>query len=54
LNSRLGLIDNQVTINYDLSMPTLEGMGEKKPSSKRKKMKKKDKFAILNNFNELP
>lgn len=52
MNSRLGLMDNQVTINYDLSMPTLEGNQDKKSS--RRKLKKKDKFAIQNNFNELP
>lgn len=43
LNSRLGLIDNQVTVNYDLSLPTLE-RGESK-SLRKKKKNKKDKFA---------
>jgi hypothetical protein len=33
-------------------MPTLEGNGDKKSS--RRKLKKRDKFAIQNNFNELP
>jgi len=33
-------------------MPTLENNADKKSS--RRKLKKKDKFALQNNFNELP
>ncbi len=51
-NSRLGLMDNQVTVNYDLSLPTLE-RGESK-SLRKKRNKKKDKFAEDNNFAALP
>lgn len=54
LNSRLGLMDNQVTVNYDLSLPTLERGESKSLRKKKSKDKKKDKFAQDHNFAALP
>ena len=46
LHSKLGLLDDQITINYDLSLPTI-GNEEKKI---KKKLSRKEKFAQRNNF----
>ena len=52
MHSRLGLLDNHITINYDLSVPMIkatEVVGESKP----KKLKRKEKFAKANNYKEM-
>ena len=55
LHSRLNLLDDQITINYDLSQPTIanEDNPEKKPNRKRR-MSKKEKIAQENNFHVFP
>jgi len=53
MHSRLGLLDNQVTVNYDLSHMTLP-KGEGAEVKSKKKVKGRDKFAIDNNFTQLP
>lgn len=40
LHSRLNLMDDQVTINYDLSAPSLPGMDQKKDKVKKKRLSK--------------
>jgi hypothetical protein len=44
MHSKLGLLDNQVTVNYDLTLPTMEG---------KKKVTRKKLFAKENNFKEM-
>ena len=36
LHSRMGLLDNQVTINYDLGMPSLDEEGKARSAKKPK------------------
>lgn len=48
LHSKLGLLDNQVTVNYDLTMPALE------KETKKSRLTKKEKFMKVNNFKEMP
>jgi len=47
LHSRLGLLDNQVTVNYDLTMQTQD-------NKKSARLSKKEKFMKQNNFKEMP
>ena len=54
LNSRLNLLDDQVTINYDLSAPSLPGVDQKKEQIKKKRLSKQQKFAQANNIHEMP
>ena len=59
IHSRLNLLDDQITINYDLN-PTIvpvekEKVGEaNKPKKTRKKLSKMEKLAKENNFQVLP
>lgn len=58
MHSRLNLLDDQVTVNYDLSQPTIPGESSpvKKPDGKsklRKKLSRKEKLARDNNFKEM-
>jgi len=54
----LNLLDDQVTINYDLSAPTLpKGASKedlKKAEVKKKRLSKQQKFAQANNIHEMP
>ena len=51
MHSRLGLLDNHITINYDLSMANVQKPDEKSPEPKKKK--RKDIFAKSHNFKEM-
>lgn len=60
MHSRLNLLDDQVTINYDLSQPSIPGETSpiKKPDQKighkkGKKLSRKDRIARDNNFKEM-
>jgi len=55
MHSRLGLLDNQISINYNLSMPMLPPKAEDDPglTLKSKKKNRKEKFALDNNFREM-
>lgn len=57
INSRLNLLDDQVTINYDLSHPKQhDNDNEEKlisSSLKKKKISKDHKFAQENNYKQL-
>lgn len=60
MHSRLNLLDDQVTINYDLTQPSLPGEVSpvKKPDNKSahrkgKKLSRKEKLARDNNFKEM-
>ena len=52
VHSRIDLLDNQITINYDLSVPAMTTEDNK--TLKPKKLKSKEKFAKKNNFQVLP
>lgn len=52
LHSRLNLLDDQVTINYNLDViPPTQAEAQSKPL--KKKMTRRQKFARRNNYREL-
>jgi hypothetical protein len=57
INSRQNLLDEQITINYDLSQPTINvdpKEDEYKARKKKRRLSKKERLAQENNFYDLP
>lgn len=52
LHSRLDLLDNHLTINYDLSVPSIRPDDAKETAGQKKK-KRKEKFALDNNYKKM-